>query len=1218
MGGFSNRWKFCRPFFQSLETPFPAGCIRFSEGDNVSGEKSFVHLHNHTAYSLLDGASPIEGSVDRALELGMHALAITDHGVLYGIAEFYKKAKAKGLKPIIGCETYIAFGDRREKDRRDDKKIANHFVLLAENEVGYYNLVRLISLSHLEGFYYRPRIDKQLLAQYHEGLIGLSACLQGEVSECIVRGKIDDAVRVAGEFADILGKDHFYLEMEDHGIPEQREVNRRMPEVAKRTGLGLVATNDSHYLRREDAEAHDVLLCLQTQSTFTDPKRMRYPSNQFYLKSPDEMWALFGQFPSALENTVEIARRCNVELKLGMEELHFPTFPLPAGVHTAKEYLILLGAEGLRKKYGLENLQHPKDGREKAIVDRFDYELRIIEKTGFLNYFLVVQDFINYAKRNGIPVGPGRGSGAGSLVAYALGITGIDPLYFELIFERFLNPERVSPPDFDIDFCQTRRGEVIDYVKKKYGAENVAQVVTFGTLGAKTVIRDIGRVLEIPLAECDKLAKLVPDDPKITLKKAMDQSPEFRQMAGSDPNAQRILKYAKVLEGLPRQPGMHAAGVVIGEKPLIEILPLGRDKSGEPITQFEKNNMEATGLLKMDFLGLRTLTIIQEAIQNIRATCGEEIDIDSIPQNDASTFEMLCRGDAVCVFQLESKGMRDLLRNLGPNSIQDLIALIALYRPGPMDMIPDFIARKHGKVRIEYDHPLLEPILKETYGVMVYQEQVQFAARALAGYSLGEGDILRRAMGKKKAEEMAKQRAKFIDGCKKTNNISDRQAGDIFDRIEKFAGYGFNKSHSAAYGVISYQTAYLKAHYPVEFMAANMTLEMGNAEKLQGMIAEALEMEIEVLPPCVNQSSVNFRPIGKDIRFGLAGVKNVGEAAVTALVQEREKNGPYKGLTDFCRRVDGKVANKKVLESLVTCGAFDFTRISRGRLFAGIDFAMNRAAAEQRDRQSGQTTLFSMFASTEIKTEQGDEELPDAPRWSEHAVLAGEKELLGFYISGHPLSAHEWTLNHFAQARVNAVAELASGMMTRVGGLVTQIKKRFTKKDQRPMASFKLEGLEGAVDVVVFPDAYETYGRFLQEDAAVMVCGMLDKADDVKLKAQELYDLAEAPDHFSRLVYIHIPEHRATPEVYAQLKKLFIAHAGNTEINICLVFPGGQKIFIDTAGTFRVRPNGKFVHAVNHLLGEDSVYVDVLAKTCLHEPRKKQWNNARRTEDAAV
>lgn len=782
--------------------------------------KPFVHLHHHTAYSLLDSTSPIEGSVERALELGMNALAITDHGVLYGIAEFYKTAKAKGLKPIIGCETYVASGDMHNKERRDDRKIANHLVLLAENEVGYYNLVRLISLSHLEGFYYKPRIDKQLLAQYHEGLIGLSACLQGEVSECIVRGNIDDAVRAAGEYADIFGKDHFYLEIEDHGTPEEREVNRWMPEVAKRAGLPLVATNDSHYLRKEDAEAHDVLLCLQTQSTFTDPKRMRYPSNQFYLKSPEEMWDLFGEIPSALENTVEIARRCNVEMKLNREDLHFPTFPLPPEIHTAKEYLTVLGAGGLKKRYGLEDIHHPKDAREKTLVDRFNYELGIIEKSGFIQYFLVVQDFIAYAKKQNIPVGPGRGSSAGSLLAYVLGITGIDPLHFELTFERFLNPERTSPPDIDIDFCPSRRDEIIDYVKQKYGVENVARIITFSILGAKTVIRDIGRVLDIPLADCDKLAGLVPDDPKITLKKAMEQSPEFRQMAEQNPNAQRILKYACVLEGLPHQHGMHAAGIVIGEKPLLEILPLSRDISGEPITQFDKNNTEATGLLKMDFLGLRALTIIQESITNIRAVHGVKIDIDTIPQDDAPTFELLRRGDTDGVFQLESQGMRDLLRNLGPTCIQDVIALIALYRPGAMDMIPEFIARKQGKVRIEYDHPLLEPILKETYGIWVYQEQMLSAARALAGFSLGEGDILRRAMGKKAPDERLKQRVKFISGCKTTNNIPEKQAGDLFDNMEKSAKYGFNKAHCAAYGVISYQMAWLKAHYPGEFMTA--------------------------------------------------------------------------------------------------------------------------------------------------------------------------------------------------------------------------------------------------------------------------------------------------------------------------------------------------------------------------------------------------------------
>ena len=1040
----------------------------------MSNKKEFVHLHNHTAFSLLDGASPINGSMDRVLELGMNALAITDHGVLYGIADFYKAANKKGVKPIIGCEAYVAHSDMRSRESSEENRRNHHLVLLAENEVGYFNLLKIMSMASLEGFYYKPRIDKKLLSEHSEGLIGLSACLQGEVAWNLNRDRHEDALRAAGEYADIFGKDSFFIEMEDHGIPEQRKVNHYLPDLAKKVGLGLVASNDNHYLRQEHYDAHDVMLCLQTQAVYSQTNRMRYSGDQFYIKSPAEMWALFGDYPESLTNTLEIARRCNLDLKLNMEELHFPTFEVPPEFQSPKEYLVDLGVRGLRRLYGVPDIRTPQDEREKEISDRFFYEMSIIERTGFINYFLVVQDFINYAKAQNIPVGPGRGSGAGSLLAYALGITGIDPLYYGLIFERFLNPERVSPPDFDIDFCQWRRGEVIDYVKEKYGAENVAQIVTFGTMGAKTVIRDIGRVLEIPLAETDKLAKLIPDGPKVTLKKAKEESHEFRHEAETNANARRILKYAEVLEGLPRQPGVHAAGVVIGEKPLVEILPLGRDKDGQPVTQFEKVNMENTGLLKMDFLGLKTLTVIQEAINNIRSTTGEEVDISAIPMDDEPTFELLRRGDTVCVFQLESKGMRDLLRNLGPTCIQDLIALIALYRPGPMDMIPDFIQRKHGRVEIEYDHPLLKDIMEETYGVMIYQEQVQYAARALAGFSLGEGDVLRRAMGKKKAEVMIEQRTKFINGCAATNGISATQAGEIFDRIEKFAGYGFNKSHSAAYGVISYQTAYLKAHYPVEFMAANMTLEMNDTDKLQGFINEAMEIDVEVLPPCVNESVVTFRPIGKKIRFGLAGVKNVGSGAVEALVKEREEHGLYTGLTDFCRRIDGRVANKKVLESLVTCGAFDFTKIPRGRLFAGAEWAMKRAASDQKERERGQATLFDLFAEEGAVSVSGDDELPEAQSWNEHQMLQGEKELLGFYISGHPLTRYEWSLNHFALNRVSEGAAIDAGTETRMGGLITQYKKIFTKKEPpRPMASFRLEGLAGAIDTILFPDTYE-------------------------------------------------------------------------------------------------------------------------------------------------
>lgn len=1176
----------------------------------MSGKKEFVHLHFHTAYSLLDGACSIKGSVEHAVKLGMPALSITDHGVLYGIADFYNTCNAKGIKPIIGCETYVAPGDMHERKKHGNHPTAYHLVLLAENDVGYYNLLRLISLSHLEGFYYKPRIDKELLSKYSKGLIGLSACLQGEVSYNLVHGSMTDAMRIAGEYEDILGRGNFFVEMEDHGIEEQKTVNRLMPELSKRTGIPLVATNDVHYIRREHAEAHDILLCLQTQSKVDDVKRMRYFGDQFYMKSADEMWKMFGDYPESLTNTLDIAQRCNVQIKLDMSEHHFPVYPLPGDFTDQKQYLIHLGSEGLKKHYGVEDIEAPRDEKEKAVVDRFKYEMGIIERTGFINYFLVVQDFINYAKRNDIPVGPGRGSGAGSILAYALGITGIDPLYYGLIFERFLNPERVSPPDFDIDFCQWRRGEVIEYVKEKYGRENVAQIITFGTMGAKTVIRDIARVLGLPPQEGDRLAKMIPEDPKMTLDKALNESAEFKKACATDPNAQRIMKYAKVLEGLPRQPGIHAAGVVIGEKPLLEILPLSREKNGEPVTQFEKGPMEATGLLKMDFLGLKTLTVIKEALDNIKLSQNIDVDIESIPMDDKETFELLCRGDTVGVFQVESSGMRDLLRRLRPNCIQDLIALIALYRPGPMDMIPDFIDCKHGKKAITYDHPLLESILKETYGIMIYQEQVQFASRALAGFSLGQGDVLRRAMGKKKAEEMVKQRTMFIEGCKKTNNIPETQSGMIFDRIEKFAGYGFNKSHSAAYGVVSYQTAYLKAHYPIEFMAAMLTLEMGNAEKLAVFLREVKDMGWKVLPPDVNHSMLRFSPENGNVRFGLAGIRGVGEGPVKLLIEERKKKGPFTGMIDFCTRLDSKVVNKKVLENLIKCGAFDFTGRARSQLFFGIEFAITRAAAAQKDRQSGQTTMFAMFAESDGNTaDANDDELPDSQEhWSEHMQLRNEKELVGFYLSGHPLSRFEWTLNTYALTRVVNASEIQTGKSTRMGGLINDLSIRYTKKGiPRQMAFFTLEGLEGAVEVMVFPDVFDVVQRHLEDERPVMVCGEMENNGTPKMKAAEIYPLSSAPKLFTSKLYITIESECATPENYEKLKSVFKRFRGDIELNICLKFPGGEKVFIDTAGTYNIDPVEDFVHEINHIFGENTIYIDVIQKACLQEPKPRQW-----------
>ena len=1178
-------------------------------------KKPFIHLHFHTAYSLLDGACDVAKTMKRAAELNMDAVAMTDHGVLYGTVEFYKAAKAAGIKPIIGCETYIAFGSRHERKHEPGKGYANHFVLLAETDEGYDNLIRLISLSHLEGFYYKPRIDKELLSQYHKGLIGMSACLKGEVAECLSRGDMDEAVRVAGEFSDIMGKDNFFLEMEDHGMPEQRLVNQGLVELAKRTGLPLVATNDVHYLEKEHSEAHDIMICLQTQAVFSDPKRMRYSSRDLYMKSADEMWELFAEVPEALHNTRKIADRCNVQLRLDTGELHFPQYKVPEG-HSAEGWLIHLAKEGLQERYGIEDIKHPKDDEEKKVCDRFQFEMGVIRQTGFINYFLVVSDFIRFARDQGIPVGPGRGSGAGSLVAYVLGITGLDPLRYHLIFERFLNPERVSPPDFDIDFCQTRRGEVIEYVKEKYGRENVAQIITFGTLGAKTVIRDIGRVLELPFADCDRLAKMVPEDVGTTLESAVANNPDFKRAIETEEFAKRIMKFARVLEGLPRNAGIHAAGVVIGDKPLIEILPLSLDKNKEPVTQFEMKPLEATGLLKMDFLGLKTLTMIREAVDHIRINHGVEVDVQNLPIDDQETFDLLNRGDTLGVFQVESRGMRDLLRRIHLTQFEDLIAMIALYRPGPMNMLDPYVERKHGKVKITYDHPLLEEVLKETYGVMIYQEQVQRAANVLAGFSLAQGDLLRRAMGKKQPEEMAKQRQKFIDGCMKSSKIPAEKAGKIFDNIERFAGYGFNKSHSAAYAVVSWQTAWLKAHYPAEFMAALLSIEIGNTDKLPIYIAECREMDIEVRPPSVNESDVRFRPM-KDgsIRFGMAGIKNAGTGAVEAIVRERQANGPYKDLIDFCRRLDSRVVNRKVIESLVKCGAFDFSGMKRGRVFAGIDFAMSRAVAVQDDLQRGQASLFDML--DEGGRGAVTDELPPADPWPQSTMLSAEKELLGFYISGHPLKEYEWVLQKFSQNRVADLPSLEteSGVHTRCGGLVCQFTRRFTKKkneqqESRPMGTFHMEGLEGAVDVVVFPRPFEQYGCLLADEAAVMVAGELrKKGEELVLQAKEIHALKDIPGLFSKCMSLHIPSVNFDEKKAEQLKQVLRRHPGNTPVNICLQYPDGEKVFMDTTRSFRVTPCEKLVNAVEHIIGEDAVYLDINPSTYLKEQKGRNgWN----------
>ncbi len=1170
----------------------------------------FCHLHFHTSYSLLDSSVKIKEAMKAAADMGMEHLAITDHGVLYGSVDFYKNAHSAGIKPIIGCEVYIA---RHGIEEKTSQRNNMHLVLLAETQEGYHNLVKLVSIASLDGFYYKPRIDKTLLRQYSKGLIGISASLRAEVNEACKLDEVDRAIELAHEYSGILGENNFFLAIEDHGLDDEKTARENLLKVAEATRLPLVVCNDVHYVRQEHAEAHDVLTCLQRGDLVADPNRYRYQGDQYYMKSGEEMASLFPDHPEAISNTVKIARRCNVEFEFDLpaERLHFPSFDLPEGFTDKKKYLIHLGKTGLEALYNLEDLDQPKDEREKEINERFYYEVGIIEKTNYINYFLVVQDFIQWARRQGIPVGPGRGSGAGSLLSYSLSITTIDPLKYSLIFERFLNPDRVSPPDFDIDFCPTKRHEVIKYVRDKYGEDCVAQIITFGTLGAKTLMRDLGRVLEIPLPYCDRLAKMIPETPGTTLEKALTESPEFKQATNSEPEARRIMKYARLLEGLPRHTGMHAAGVVIGEKPLIEIIPLMREQKEKLIVvQFEKGPTEDIGLLKMDFLGLKNLTIIYEACALIKRNHGVDIDPEKLPIDDKKTFEMLARGDTVGIFQLESGGMRDTLRQVAPDCIEDIIAILALYRPGPMQFIPLFTQRKHGKEETVYDHPLLEPILKETNGIIVYQEQIQQAAQKLAGFSLGEGDILRRAMGKKKPEVMAQQRGKFVDGCKTTNQIDAKLAGTIFDNIEKFAQYGFNKSHSTAYGFVTYQTAWLKAHYPAEFMASLLSGEMGNSDKLTGFIAEAKEVGIDVLPPSVNESIGRFNavPDGSGIRFGMAAIKGVGEGVVEEIVKERDETGPFEGLMDFCSRIT--TANKKVVENLIRSGAFDFFGVHRARLFAGIETAIGRAAEALKDKASGQCSMFDMMGGGEAENDAGsDEELPEVKPWSESKMLAAEKELIGFYISGHPLARYEWELNKFALKRMKEIQQLAAGERTRVGGMIVETRKLFTKKDQKPMATFRIEGLEGSIGAIIFPGPFEEFGHLIQEDTTHMFGGIMMEEDsgDLKFQVLEIFPLDQAAGLFCERISLHLPEMGVNEQVMDTLKEAVAEHRGNTPLHLCIEFVEGAKVFIDADYDYRVRPCAELEHQIEHTLGEGLVYIAAKPDPLMNPPKPRKW-----------
>lgn len=1080
---------------------------------------NFTHLHVHTEYSLLDGSSKIKEIVARAKELGMDSLAITDHGVMYGIIDFYRAAKAEGIHPVLGCEVYVAPGSRFSKESGNGEEIYNHLVLLAETDEGYANLMKIVSKGFTEGFYYKPRVDYEVLEQYHTGVIALSACLAGIVPSYLRKGMYEEAKKEALRLQDIFGKDYFYLELQDHGIAEQQTVNQGLLRIHKETGIDLVATNDVHYIYDSDAAAHDILLCIQTQKKVTDEDRMRYEGGQYYLKSPQEMEELFPYAKEALQNTYDIAHRCHVEIEFGNYKL--PVYDVPQG-YTAWEYLNHLCREGLKKRYGTPSAE---------LTERLEYELNTIKEMGFVDYFLIVWDFIKYAKDNHIAVGPGRGSAAGSIVSYCLEITDIDPIHFQLLFERFLNPERVTMPDIDIDFCYERRQEVIDYVVRKYGEERVVQIITFGTLAARGVIRDVGRVLDVPYAFVDSLAKSVPMELGITITKALKENPDFRNMYENDEQAKQIIDMSLRLEGLPRHSSVHAAGVVISKKAVDEYVPLSRSADNMITTQYTMTTLEELGLLKMDFLGLRTLTVIQDAAR--MAGLSDE-DMKNIDLNDKNVLDMISAGKTDGVFQLESAGMTSFMKELRPENIEDIIAGISLYRPGPMDFIPKYIQGKSNQASIQYDCPQLEPILAPTYGCIVYQEQVMQIVRNLAGYSFGRSDLVRRAMSKKKAAVMEKERANFIYGNEEegvagciANGIKEEIADKIYNDMIDFAKYAFNKSHAAAYAVVAYQTAYLKYYYPVPFMAALLTSVRDNTRKVTAYSLSCRQMGIEILPPDINEGYSAFSAANNTIRYGLSAIKGMGESIVNAIIEEREKNGKYTSMKDFVERLSGKEVNKRTMESLIKAGAFDSIPGTRKQKMSIYVQVIDQVAQERKNMMSGQISLFD-FGDTDFK-QSGEIKMPDVGEYEKEQALAMEKEVLGIYISGHPLQDYEKLLKknithtsldfqsqeddtESVQETVTEDMSVRDGDNVIVGGMITA-KTIKTTRNNAMMAFVEIEDMQGTVEILVFPRDYEKYKGMLEEDKKVLVKGraVLEEGKAGKIICQEFIPFENVP-----------------------------------------------------------------------------------------------------------
>ncbi|MCP4649940.1 MAG: DNA polymerase III subunit alpha [PVC group bacterium] len=1138
----------------------------------------FVHLHVHTQYSLLDGACQLPKLIDLAQTMNMPAVCITDHGNIFGAIEFYIEAMKKGLKPIIGCETYVAKTSRFKKIEAGVREPSHHLTLLVKNEEGYRNLIRLISIAYMEGFYYKPRIDKEVLNKYGKGLVALSGCLKGEIASLITEGKEKEAFSTAQEYRDLFEKESFFLELMDQGIIQQKKVNRTLLKIGRELDIPVVATNDVHYLKKEMSHAHEVLLCIQTQTNLDNPNRMKLSTNEFYFKSAEEMKKIFSEVPEAISNTIRITEMCNLEIDF--DTTHLPHYKLPAGTK----------AINVLRDECLKVIPHRYPQDTESALERLKIEISVIKNSGFASYFLIVSDFVQFAKNNNIPVGPGRGSAAGSIVSYLTGITEIDPLKYDLLFERFLNPERVTFPDIDIDFCYERRDEVIRYVTEKYGKDNVAQIITFGTMAAKGVLRDVGRVMGIPYTDVDKIAKLIPADPNITLSQAVETEPELKLLYKSDKTIKELINTSYVLEGLTRHASTHAAGVVISDEPLYEHIPLFKSSEGQITTGFTMKSLEKIGLLKMDFLGLKTLTVINEALKIIKRTKNIEIDIPNINLDDKKTFKLFCKAQTAGVFQLESSGMRELLKKLKPDKFEDITALLALYRPGPLGsgMVDDFINRKRKGAKVRYDHPLLEPVLKDTYGIILYQEQVMRITNVLAGFSLAQADLLRRAIGKKIPEVIENQRKTFIDGALK-NKINQKIAEKVFDLIEYFAGYGFNKSHSAAYAMISYQTAFLKANYPVEFMAALLTNEKDNTDKIARYINEAKHMKIKILPPDVNESFSQFTVVGQDsIRFGLSAVKNVGEGAVEAIISARKAGGIFHSLMEFCERVDNKSVNKKVLESLIKCGAFSSFKRKRAQLMEELETTMNLAGAVQRDKQNGQLLLFE----TSNKDTHTQINVAEVEEWPMLQLLSFEKMMLGFYITAHPLDQYKAELKRF---NISSIKELLNtrdinNKEIMVSGILEKVKITFTKRSAEKMAIIRLEDIEDAIDVLVFPEAFKNSSQYIEQDRLVVVKGTLDSREDTsKILATDIIPIENVSATLISNINLNISTLAQKQNALAKLKTVILAHPGETPVHLAMASQRGTTIKIKAEASVSV--NNILIAELENILGKEDVCI---------------------------